>query len=75
VTGGPYRRTRNPMYVAMTLLYLGASLLMNGLWPLLALPVVLAALTFAVIRREERYLSSAFGAEYDAYRRRVRRWL
>lgn len=75
VEAGPYRITRNPMYLAMTLGYLGGTLVMNSAWPLALLPVVLAVLTVAVIRREERYLVSAFGEDYEGYRQRVRRWL
>ena len=75
VREGPYRFTRNPMYLAMVLLYVGVSLLMNSGWALLLLPLVLALLYVSVIRREERYLAAAFGAEYEAYRARVRRWL
>ncbi|MGQ0714682.1 MAG: methyltransferase family protein [Gemmatimonadaceae bacterium] len=75
VTTGPYRFTRNPMYVGLTVLYVGLCLLTGMLWPLVMLPFVLVALTTLVIRREERYLEDAFGAEYAAYRARVRRWL
>ena len=75
VREGPYRFTRNPMYLALVLLYVGVSLLMNSGWALLLLPLVLALLYVSVIRREERYLTAAFGAEYEAYRTRVRRWL
>ena len=59
----------------MTTAYLGGVLVTNMFWPLLLLPVSLAALTILVIRREERYLADAFGAEYAAYRKRTRRWL
>ena len=75
VASGPYRYTRNPMYVGMTTAYLGGVLVTNMFWPLLFLPLSLFALTMLVIRREERYLANAFGAEYAAYRGRVRRWL
>ena len=75
VTSGPYRFTRNPMYVSMAALYMGGALALNALWPLLLLPLVLVVVDRAVIRREERYLTRAFGKEYDAYRSRVRRWL
>ncbi len=74
VVVGPYRFTRNPMYVGLTGLYLGVTVLMDSLWPLLLLPAVLVALYLFVIRREERYLAARFGAEYEDYRRRVRRW-
>ena len=75
MTAGPYRLTRNPMYVSLAALYVGVSLFANSWWPLLLLPVVLLAVDRAVIAREERYLAGAFPAEYAAYRARVRRWL
>jgi protein-S-isoprenylcysteine O-methyltransferase Ste14 len=75
VTGGPYRFTRNPMYLSLVALYVGVTLLMNSWWPLLFLPAVVVVIDRAVIAREERYLASAFPAEYGAYTKRVRRWL
>ncbi|MEO8481448.1 MAG: isoprenylcysteine carboxylmethyltransferase family protein [Acidobacteriota bacterium] len=75
VRSGPYRFTRNPMYVGLTMGYVGVALLMNWVWPLILLPVVLMVLTAAVIRREEAHLRSAFGSQFDDYARRVRRWL
>lgn len=75
VTSGPYRFSRNPMYVGLTLLYVGLSLLTGMAWPLVMLPLALVTLTALVIRREERYLEAEFGAEYRAYRARVRRWV
>lgn len=75
VQSGPYRFTRNPMYTGLTLLYLGVAATFNDLWPLLMLPIVLMALKRFVVDREEAYLSQKFGAEYDDYRRRVRRWV
>ena len=75
VYAGPYRYTRNPMYVGLTGGYLGIAVLIDSLWPLLFLPAVLAALYRFVIRREERYLTAEFGAAYEDYRRKVRRWL
>jgi protein-S-isoprenylcysteine O-methyltransferase Ste14 len=75
VQRGPYRFTRNPMYVAMTTAYIGAALLMNSIWPLLVLPVAVLTIDRYVIPREERYLRRKFGDEYAAYARRVRRWL
>jgi protein-S-isoprenylcysteine O-methyltransferase Ste14 len=75
VRSGPYRFTRNPMYTGFTIAYVGVALLMNTLWPLLLLPVVLFLLVRLVVRREEAYLRSAFGADYDEYRSRVRRWV
>jgi protein-S-isoprenylcysteine O-methyltransferase Ste14 len=75
VTAGPFRFTRNPMYLGLTIAYVGLALILNQAWPLVLLPVVLAALTAFVIDREEGHLAEAFGAEYDAYRARVRRWM
>ena len=75
VASGPYRFSRNPMYVGLSALYVGLALLFNLAWPLVLLPVVLILLDRLVIRREERYLADAFGDEYAIYRQRVRRWL
>ncbi len=75
VTDGPYRYSRNPLYLRVTLLYLGVAFLLNDLWSVAVLPLVLVGLHFAVIRREERYLEAKFGDEYRAYKAKVRRWL
>jgi len=75
VTGGPYKISRNPMYLGFTLIYLGASVWANALWPLLALPVVLAVTDRGQIAREEAYLERRFGDEYRRYKARVRRWI
>ena len=75
VCSGPYARTRNPMYLGLTLVYLGTTVLLNSVWPLVLLPVVLFLLRRFVIDREERYLAGAFGSDYAEYQRRVRRWL
>jgi protein-S-isoprenylcysteine O-methyltransferase Ste14 len=75
VTHGPFRLSRNPMYLGLSLVYLGVTLLVNSVWPLLLLPLVIAILQPTVIRLEERYLGARFGTAYDEYCRRVRRWL
>jgi protein-S-isoprenylcysteine O-methyltransferase Ste14 len=75
VTSGPYRFTRNPMYLGMLLLYLGGSCWGNSLWPLFFLPLVLWVMQAGVIAREESYLEERFGEAYRQYRARVRRWL
>lgn len=75
VPDGPYRFTRNPIYLCMTAVYLGVVLLLNALWPLLLLPVALAVVHFGVILREERYLEAKFGDAYREYKARVRRWI
>lgn len=75
VSEGPYRFTRNPMYAGLTLAYVGGSMVIASLWPLLHLPLVLALLYVLVIAREERHLTEAFGDAYRDYQRRVGRWL
>jgi len=75
VTGGPYRFTRNPMYVGLTLFYGGMAMLLQTLWALVLLPLVLIVAQRLFIEREERYLEKKFGAEYRQYEVRVRRWL
>lgn len=74
VTVGLYRYSRNPMYLGFTLCYAGIAIWQNSVWPLLALPVVIAVIRVGVITREERYLEGLFGDDYRAYRARVRRW-
>jgi protein-S-isoprenylcysteine O-methyltransferase Ste14 len=73
--GGPYRFTRNPMYVSLALIQTGISLIANALWPLVAVLPVLYVARRVVIDREEAYLERKFGEQYLAYKRRVRRWI
>ena len=75
VRAGPYRYTRNPMYVSLVLLYTGLALVFDTAWPLVVLPFVVTALHVLVIAREEAYLARAFGGAYVEYTREVRRWL
>ncbi len=72
---GPFRFSRNPLYVGLILLDIALALLWPSVWALLLVPVGIALLYWGAITPEEKYLSSKFGAEYDAYRQRVRRWL
>jgi protein-S-isoprenylcysteine O-methyltransferase Ste14 len=72
VRGGPYDLSRNPMYLAWTLAYLGVALLAGAAWPLL--PAVALATHVAVVR-EERLLERRFGDAYRRYRASVRRYL
>ncbi len=75
VTDGPYRLSRNPGYLGMTLVYAGISLLSNSPWGLVPLPIAVAIVDRGVIAREERYLERRFGAPYLEYKQRVRRWI
>lgn len=74
IEAGLYRFSRNPIYIGLTVIYLGAALAVASWWPLLLLPVLLALMNYGVILREERYLAAKFGDAYHEYRRRVRRW-
>lgn len=75
VASGPYRFSRNPIYLAMTLLHLGLAAWVNSAWLLLTLAGTLVVMTYGVIKREERYLTRKFGERYLSYQRSVRRWL
>jgi protein-S-isoprenylcysteine O-methyltransferase Ste14 len=72
---GPYTMTRNPMYVAFALVYLGITFVVNAFWPLLFLPEALVFTYLFAIKREETYLAREFGDAYTEYCARVRRWL
>lgn len=74
VKAGPFRFSRNPMYVSLAVVYIGLALLTRVAWLPILLPAVLAIMHWGVILREERYLARKFGAEYDAYRAEVRRY-
>jgi protein-S-isoprenylcysteine O-methyltransferase Ste14 len=74
VTWGPYRFTRNPMYVSLTLIYVGVAGMRVEIWPLIVLPLLLAYVNFMVIPMEERHLHGVFGNAYQEYGKRVRRW-
>jgi protein-S-isoprenylcysteine O-methyltransferase Ste14 len=75
VERGPYRISRNPMYVSLVLVYLGVALLLEAPGPLLLLAVPVWILQRWVIPNEERLLLGEFGDSYADYGRRVRRWL
>jgi protein-S-isoprenylcysteine O-methyltransferase Ste14 len=75
VTGGPYRFTRNPIYLGFTLAYTGLGLLANSLWFLPFAAALMAILQTQVIRFEEMYLEDKFGPQYTGYKENVRRWI
>ena len=75
VSEGPFRFTRNPLYLSMVLVYGGIAALANALPPILLLPIVQHLMRRGVIEREERYLERKFGDEYLQYKARVRRWI
>jgi protein-S-isoprenylcysteine O-methyltransferase Ste14 len=74
VLDGPFRFTRNPLYLATTGLYIAVALLVDDLWPMVLLVPMLAVLEWGIVRREERYLEMKFGEPYRAYKAQVRRW-
>lgn len=71
---GLYAVSRNPIYLAMALIYTGVSCLFNSFWFLPPLVLVLLIIHFGVILREEKYLTRKFGNEYLSYKTSVRRW-
>lgn len=75
VTSGPYAYTRNPMYVSLALLAVAFALFLDTWWTVILLVPTLFVVQQFVIVPEERYLRRRFGAEYEEYTRRVRRWL
>ena len=75
IFNGPYKFTRNPMYVGLTLLEIGVGLLLNNVWVSAFALLALATVHVIAVLPEERYLSTKFGDSYRNYRGRVRRYL
>jgi protein-S-isoprenylcysteine O-methyltransferase Ste14 len=75
VTTGPFRISRNPLYLALNLVFLGLGLAINSYWSFVALGVLLPLMHYGVVLREERYLERKFGEAYLHYKARVRRYL
>ena len=75
VAAGPYRFTRNPMYLGLALCLAGLALWLGTTTPLLVIPLFVLVITLGFIRREERRLEERFGEPYRHYRARVRRWI
>ncbi len=75
LTDGPYRVSRNPIYIGLTAAYSGIGIAMDALWVWVLLLPTLVVMHYGVIAREERYLERKFGKEYLDYKASVRRWL
>jgi len=75
VTDGPYRFSRNPIYIALTTLSVGIAIWVNSWWMLGLLIPTFVIMNIGVVDREERYLAAKFGDAYLSYKARVRRWL
>jgi protein-S-isoprenylcysteine O-methyltransferase Ste14 len=75
VVDGIYRRTRNPLYLGTTLIYLGLGVAAGSLWAVVLVVPLLWVINVGVVAREERYLERKFGDAYRAYKARVRRWI
>jgi len=75
VTAGPYRYTRNPMYVGLTLILIGVWLLLGTASAALPIAIFVWIIQSRFIRGEERFLDEIFGEEYRGYKSRVRRWI
>ena len=75
VRTGPYRFSRNPIYVAFVLIHLGIAVAFGSWWLLVTLAVSISVIAMSVVPREERYLDARFGSMYRDYRASVRRWL
>jgi len=75
IVSGPYRLTRNPMYISLTLAYLGEAGFLIQTWPLVVLPFTLAYINWIVIPLEEDLLKKEFNEEYENYCNKVHRWI
>jgi protein-S-isoprenylcysteine O-methyltransferase Ste14 len=75
VRTGPYRFSRNPIYLAFSVLQLGIAIWVNSVWLLATLVGAVALIHYVVIPREEQYLERNFGSQYLDYKASVRRWL
>jgi len=75
VERGPYRFTRNPIYLGMFLALIGLTVALDNFWLLAMLVLFAIVIRYGVVAREEAYLERKFGDVYRSYRSRVRRWL
>jgi protein-S-isoprenylcysteine O-methyltransferase Ste14 len=75
VTGGPYRFTRNPMYLGMVIVLLGLAVILGSLTPFFVVPAFVVLITYLFILPEEGHMERTFGEAYLERKRRVRRWI
>jgi protein-S-isoprenylcysteine O-methyltransferase Ste14 len=75
VVTGPFRYSRNPLYIAVTAIYIGLALAIGTLWPIVLLAFLFPLVHWGIVRREERYLDEKFGEAYARYRAVTRRWI
>ena len=75
VTSGPFRLSRNPMYLGMVLVLLGCAMLVGTVWPLPVIPLFIWLITSRFIVHEEEMMEQVFGDDYREYRQRTRRWI
>jgi protein-S-isoprenylcysteine O-methyltransferase Ste14 len=75
VSSGPFRFSRNPLYLCLTVMYLGLTLAVNTWWGIAVVVPLIIVMHAGVVLREERYLEKKFGEPYRQYRARVRRYL
>lgn len=75
IESGPFRLSRNPLYVGLLGLYVGVALLVPTFWGLVLFPAAVALVRWGAVLPEERFLHERFGVAYDDYRRRVPRWI
>ena len=75
VKGGPYRFTRNPMYLGMVLILIGTAIYLGSLTPWFVIPVFFLIIQEWFIKHEEPFLENIFGKEYQDFKTKVRRWI
>ena len=74
ISTGPYKISRNPLYISLTLFHVAISIVLNNLWILFMVIPAIIMIVFGVITKEEKYLENKFGQQYLDYKSSVRRW-
>jgi len=75
ICNGPFCFTRNPLYIALILVFLGLAIMLGSIWQLIMTLFLLLLLDIGVVREEEQYLFNKFGNDYQIYKKSVRRWI